>query len=166
MDPVSVGAAVSGAISAGSHILSLLKGAAESAKAHGKAEVINDLIEVQLAMMDLLQKQQALIEENQSLRNKLNELQSALEDKSVLEVHHDSYWKRLDEKTLDGPFSMTLWDTNRKLVRMRYQSRGELDGIEKYGFYCPTSNEYSYVPTAFLRENNVKHVAERNGEID
>src|SRR4051812_24736254 len=104
MDPMTVGTAVTGALAAGTHVLSLLKGAAENVRALGKAEVVNDLIEVQLAMMDLLQKQQELVEDNRSLKTKIERLNCLLEDKSQLEVHFDAYWRR-NGSALEGPFS-------------------------------------------------------------
>jgi hypothetical protein len=76
VDPITT---VTTALTVGSNAVSLLKGVAEQAKALGKSEIISNLIDVQVAMMELLSEQQKLIDENRALREKVCELGKIIE---------------------------------------------------------------------------------------
>jgi len=148
-------ATITGVLVAGNHALALLKTASEALKAAGKPEAVGSLVELQLSMMDLLQKQQALIEENRELRLKVALLEEELKTKGELEFHHNCFWRRVGEASLQGPFSPTSWELHRKLVRMRHYGRGVYEGVEKVHFCEPNSKDSAYVPSNFLKRNQV-----------
>jgi len=151
VDPVTI----TGILAAGNQAMGLLKTAAEALKAAGKPEAVGALAEVQISMMDLLQKQQTLIEENRSLRDRVAQLEEELKVKSELEFHHNSYWRRTSPDSLEGPFSSVNWDVHRKLVRMHTYNRDVFDGVEKVHFYEQHTKDGSWVPAEFLRANGV-----------
>jgi hypothetical protein len=152
MDVTAVELAVTG----GAHILGLLRSTAENLRALGKAEVVNDLLEIQLSMMDVLQKHQSALDENRALRERVTELETLLDKHSRIEPHHNAYWLRVDDESLDGPFSLAQWDTARKLVRMMYLG---MEG-ESAKFYCKVSRETVYIAPEFLRAMNVRSALE------
>lgn len=157
MDAVSVTQAAQTVIAAGSHLYSLFKVAMDRVKAAGRSEVMGDFIELQLAMMELLQRQQELVDVNMTLRDQVRSLKEELDVRQSLEVHFNAYWRRLDANTLDGPFSLQTWDEKGILLRMPYRSRNIHDGEEKIHFQVESSvcNEIISVPTLFLREHKV-----------
>jgi hypothetical protein len=161
MDSLAISTAVSGGITAGSHILQLLKNMGESTKSLGKIEICQQLIEVQLAMMDLLQKQQLLIEENTGLRNRNAELVELNLTSKNLELAHDAYWLRKKDGKLDGPFSTLLWDTKSQLVRMKAWEadvstrKGLCDAYKTPPSLTDKFHEDSYVPQTFEKENGI-----------
>lgn len=163
MDPSSVSLAISSGMTVGNHILSLLKGVAESTKALGKAEIVNKFIEIQLSMMDLLQKHQVLIEDNNKLRNKIHELEKEMKFKKAVEFHFDAYWTRKDDNTLDGPFSKIYWEQKEKLVRLRFKNKGNYgdDGI-CYQFMDFESTEFANIPENFIDESGLAPDIYRN----
>lgn len=160
MDPTSVSAA----LSAGSQIVTLLKALKDKIHAGGKAEVIGDLLEVQASMMDVLQKQQSLIDENAPLRQELAQLKSLFDQREHVEIHYDLYWIRQQDESLDGPFSPVLWDTKQQLVRMVWDQAGKFDGVHKISFYCRPTNEPGSVPVDFLRANSARQLKEHGLE--
>lgn len=153
MDPIS---AVSTAWTVGSNAVALLKGAAEQAKALGKSEIISTLIDVQVAMMEVLSEQQRLGDENRALREKVRELEQIIEAKKNLEFHHNAYWCRNDDDSLDGPFSTQDWDKERNLVRLADYGQGDYEGIIKVMFYNISNKENVFVPLSFLQQNKVR----------
>lgn len=152
MDPIS---AVSTAWTVGSNAVALLKGAAEQAKALGKSEIIGSLIDVQVAMMEVLSEQQKLADENRTLREKVRELEELIEAKRALEFHHNAYWSRNENGSLDGPFSTLEWDKTRKYVRLADYGLDEYEGGKKVQFYNISNKENIFVPLSFLQENKV-----------
>jgi hypothetical protein len=158
VDPVSIGGAVAGAISAGAHALGLIRTAAETAKTLGKSEVVSDLVEVQLAMMDLLQKQQLLIDENGELKKRNAFLEDAFDNKERLETHFNAYWVRVDENTLDGPFSTQQWDLERQLLRMHMISAKDAPSLQ---FHCRATKETCWVTRTFILKHKVKGVLDQ-----
>ena len=93
MDPTTIGAT----LSASSNLTAILKGIVEKVKASGKSEALGDFIEIQVALMDLLQKQQDLIEENRALRDEVRSLKEIISTEArFLELNHDAYWQRID----------------------------------------------------------------------
>lgn len=152
MDPIS---AVSTAWSVGSNAVALLKGAAEQAKALGKSEIISTLIDVQVAMMEVLSEQQRLVDENRALREKVRELEEIIEAKKNLEFYHNAYWSRKDDGSLDGPFSTQEWDKERNLVRLADYGQDDYEGITKVHFHNISNKENIFVPVSFLHKNKV-----------
>jgi hypothetical protein len=147
MDPASITAFAS----AGTQLVGLVKTAIEAVKSTGKPEAVSRLAEVQAAMMDLLQKQQALIDENRTLQERVRQLEGELEIKAALVPHHNAYWWPKDEG-LDGPFSLTQWDIHRKLVRMRFW-RHEKNGSILY--HEPNSKDNAWVPLPWAQQQKV-----------
>jgi len=152
MDPIS---AVTTAWTVGSNAVTLLKGAAEQAKALGKSEIIGTLIDVQVAMMEVLSEQQKLTDENRALREKVMELEEMIEEKGALEYHYNAYWSRNEDGSLDGPFSTLEWDKTKKRVRLADYGLDEYDGGKKVQFYNISNKENIFVPLSFLQKNSV-----------
>jgi|GEM_PF-5887835 len=149
--------AISGGIGAATQTLNLLKNIGEGIKATGKSEVIAQLIEAQLAMMDLLQKHQEALNQNQELRDRIKKLEAAIETKAQVKFLHEAYWTTLADGSLDGPFSPQQFDQFGKLVRMHYRGLApSSDGIERHEFCCLTANKISEIPTKFLTDENAK----------
>jgi hypothetical protein len=155
MDPITTATT---ALSAGGQLISLIKSAGEQAKAAGKSDVLQNLLEVQFAAMELLQKQQALIEENSGLRQQVADLQQLLNKSMELEYRYNAYWSRNAEGALDGPFSAFQWDKERKLVRLPFLHKSE-EGLVM--FWCQDSNRGMEVPVRFLTEHKVAASLER-----
>jgi hypothetical protein len=150
MDPSSITAL----LAAGSHAVRLLKTAGEAMKAAGKSEAIAPIVEAQMAMMDVLQKQQELIDDNRRLADEAANLREALEVSGSLEYRHSAYWRKTQDSRLDGPFLASGWDRDRRLVRMARWGRGVHGDGEKIQFYDRVSREEVYVPVSFLTERN------------
>ncbi len=168
MDPASIAASLGAASTLAQRLLSLLRNSAETAKQLGKAEVVSDLLEVQVAMMELFEKYHALLEENRQLRDQIRTLTAKLETIGQLEHHFEVYWLRQAEQSLDGPFSPPMWEKHQKIVRLRCAGRG-IFGDQQYGgqpcfkFRCTDSKEMYLVPAKFLEQNNVRVHHERVG---
>jgi len=157
--------AIAGAAAAGANVIALIRAAADKLKATGKSEVIGELIEAQLAMMDLLQKHQSLIDENHQLRVELRQVRELLESRQNLECFHDAYWFR-EGNRLEGPFSMRTWDNDKKLARMECLRRERFEDGEKLVFTYRPNNEMAYVPVNFATKNNLRQLNERTNVID
>jgi hypothetical protein len=147
--------AVSTAWTIGSRAVELLKGAAEQAKPLGKSEIISSLIDVQVAMMQVLAEQQKLVDENRSLRDRVRELQDTIETKQKLEFHHNTYWTRNEDSSLDGPFSSQEWDYSKRLVRVADYGSDQYSGVWKVRFYDARNNQEFYIPLSFLKSERV-----------
>lgn len=115
MEPIT---AVTSAITAGHHAVSLLKGIAEAVKASGKAEALTDLIALQMEVLDILQKQQELVLENGTLQTRLKELEAELSQSRNVVFSDQAYWTLRDGKRHDGPFCQVCYDKDRKLIRL------------------------------------------------
>ncbi len=160
MDPIT---AVSTAWTVGSNAVTLLKGAAEQAKALGKSEIISSLIDVQVAMMEVLGEQQKLVDENRILREKIRSLEEIIETKRSLEFHHNTYWSRCEDGSLDGPYSTQDWDKSTKMVRLTDFGPDDFDGVRKVHFYNAGNKENVYVPLSFLQKERVRaYVSQQN----
>jgi hypothetical protein len=158
MDPLAVGSV----IAAGSQAVSLLRGITDNLKTIGKTEVLNQLLDLQMSMMDILQKQQELISENTSLNTRLREIESAIALQQRLEHHHDFYWIRAEDGALEGPYSPQTWDLDRKLLRMKSGKLGRFDERgDSLAFACEKTKERGLVPVKFLAENRVRQYIER-----
>ena len=147
MEPIST----VGAVTAVTHAVSLLRGTVDLVKASGKAEVVDKLIELQVAMLDVLQEQTNLVLANRELRDRVDELERRGATKAGLEFQHNAYWSTRDDGGLDGPFTSIVWDTDSTLIRMHFV---ELDD-EGYRFYCPKTKGGVVVPVEFFIERKV-----------
>jgi hypothetical protein len=153
MDPITT---ISTAWTVGSNAVSLLKGAADQAKALGKSEIISTLIEVQVAMMEVLGEQQRLIDENRTLRERVRSLDELIAAKRRLEFHYNAYWSRGEDGALDGPFSTQDWDKSTLLVRLTSYGSDDFDGVRKVNFYNSQTKENIFVPLSFLHAERVQ----------
>jgi hypothetical protein len=153
MDPITITAAVA----SGQHAISLLRGIGDGVKSLGKVEIVNQLIEAQLAMMDVLQKHQELQSENHELHKKLREAQELLRVSAKVTYHYEAYWLPRENGSLDGPFSTQVWDTDRKLMRMHFKERITNGGAEPthLRFICLKFEKYSTIPFEFFRRHRV-----------
>jgi hypothetical protein len=141
---------------AGKNAIGLVKVVLETAKSLGKAEVVEQLTNVQVAMMDLISKQFDLIQENQALQMQLREAEAKLQTQGRLEYAHNAYWMRREDGTLDGPFSPPLWDKNRQLVRMQEEGCGDYNGHDNcYCYICKESKREAFVPAEFVATHGV-----------
>ncbi len=156
MEPVAI-------LSLGTQIMSFLRSAAEALKAAGKPEAVGGVVEAQLAMMDLLQKHQALLDENRSLRDRLREAEEALEHKGALIHRHSAYWKQMEDGTLDGPFAASMWDRERRLVRMQRHNRITDHGIVAVRFIEPTAKDSIWVPVPFMEAERCRVLNDEMG---
>lgn len=115
MDPLTITAGLTAAKS----LSGLFGRITESIKDLGRAETNSQLIQAQITMMEFLQKHQELIEEIHHLNRRCEEMQALLDLKPKVEHWHGVYWAKRQDGSLDGPFSPHVWDTERKLVRMK-----------------------------------------------
>ncbi len=114
MDPITVG----GAITAGHHAISLLKGITQAIRGSGKLELQGDLIELQTAMLDILQKHHDLTTQNSDLHTRIKELEAQLALTHELTFEEPGiYWRTKDGKR-DGPFCPVCYDRDKKLIRL------------------------------------------------
>ncbi len=148
MDPASI----TSILTVGSNVISLLKTTAEALKAAGKPDAVGAVVEAQLAMMDLLQKEQALLDDNRALRERVRTLEETLSVRESLLYRHRAYWRQTPEGALDGPYAPSQWDIHQRLVRMARTGRDTWDDGEKIIFSDSNSKDSTNVPVAFLRE--------------
>jgi len=153
MDPISI---VSG-FTAGKTLLSLFKTFSDSLKDLGKTEVVSQLVDIQSAMLDLLEKYNYLIEENRGLREKVKELDESLKIKNSLEFHYKSYWIKKNDEQYDGPFSQMFWDKEKQLVRLiEYEKIEEGDHYKERMIYkCRETRETVAVPIEFIEKYKI-----------
>jgi len=156
VDPATIGGAVGGVLAAAKTLTELLRGTLDTAKALGKAEIVGELVDLQRATMELLQKQQDLIEENRGLRRERDELTDQLTIKGELEFHHGSYWRPTPDGKLEGPFSSVCWDDERKLVRLTEVSKDDFGRGPVYYYECPKHKTGIEVPARFVDERAVR----------
>ena len=134
MEPVTT---IGGAFSIGHHAASLLKGIAETIKASGKAEGLSDLIDLQMVMLELIQKHHEQILENVQQREQIRELDNKLKTARALEFDHERgfYILREDGKT-DSAFCPTCYDNQKKEIRLHPVKHGSSDGCHAYCHVC------------------------------
>jgi putative ubiquitin-RnfH superfamily antitoxin RatB of RatAB toxin-antitoxin module len=90
-------------------------------------------LEAQELIIQLREAAVGLREENLALKEKLKELESALEVSGELEWDGKAYWRRTAEPAAkEGPFCQACYDQHRKLIRIVRtkvrSSRGIMDG--------------------------------------
>lgn len=125
----------------------------------GRSDLIDPLIALQVAAMDLLKAYQELVEDNQALREQYRTSQDIRQLESRVEFQHETYWLRREDGSLDGPFSTVPWDLERKLVRMHKKSRDHFGHRgECYVFVCPVHGKHSVVPVPFVRQQMARTV--------
>ena len=161
--PLGTIATVAGsALGAGSQVIGLLKGAIATAKAAGKSELLAGPIDVQVAMLDLLQKHQDVLDENGMLKRQNDELKSQRVLASEVSQHYGAYWRKVGD-AFDGPFSSREWENNGTLCYMKFGHRThDEDRGPCYVFISnhADKHEYAYVSINFLQKHNVPVLAE------
>lgn len=152
---------VTALIAVGKTAITLMKSLKDAATTMKNTELGGIIIDLQSAMMEMQQEQQNLINENVQLNEENRKLADKISINQNLEFHYNSYWIRKEDKSLDGPFSQTMKDVEDKLVRMKFHSKKNYSGIEKYDFYYEKSamirnaNEHVLVPAEFIHGNKV-----------
>ena len=68
VDPIAVGAGMAGA----SHAVNIIRGVIGALRETGKAEVINQVMELQITLNELIDKNRVLAEQNRELQAKLD----------------------------------------------------------------------------------------------
>ena len=112
MEPLAV---TTTALAAGHHAISLFRGLTGALKTAGKAEALNDLIELQVVMNELLQKQQELIRENGALHDRVKELEASWKLKEEIIRKGNALYLKSDENH-ERPYCMACWGHDHKLV--------------------------------------------------
>jgi len=138
----------SAALSAASHVASLLRGLVSSIKGLGKAEINDQVIDLQTAMM-------AMIEENYTLHEKIKELQSTQEIEDKIRAHCNAYWMPVDGG-LDGPFLMDAWDREKKLVRLQCGNSFTSSGVDHLFFFTQEPSHQVNIPLDFVKQHSDK----------
>ena len=141
VEPVTT---VTTAITAGHHAVALLKGITEKIKASGRSEGLSDFIDVQMAMLDLIQKHHEQIWENVQLRQRIHELESDKARDQDLRFDGEVYWKVEGDKK-DGPFCQTCYDRDRRLARLH---AGKSEAVK---WNCTVCNNFVYRGSASNR---------------
>jgi hypothetical protein len=104
-------------VTAANHAASLIKGIAQAIKASGKSEILGDVLDLQMAMIDVVLKQQQLIAENGELRSRVKELEETLKVQGEIERHGNALFLKSDEKR-QHPYCLACWGFDHKLVGM------------------------------------------------
>lgn len=130
MEPATIAAAAAAA----SHVKNLFSGLVQAVKATGKSEVMEKFIDAQAAMMDLLQKQNDLIDRVRELEDGKGTLKAAADLRSKMKFNQVVYVIE-GADTADGTYCPTCYDADAKLIRLhRYD-----DGHER-GWRCCNCN--------------------------
>jgi hypothetical protein len=120
----------------------------------------SDNIELIQKILDVQQQALAQQEEVIRLRTENSALRAQLDDAGTVEHFYGLYWKRLPDKSLDGPFSQARWDQDRKLVRLTYSSTGDYGDGNVHKFHCSAA-KYTYaIPLSFYDRERVKNAEE------
>lgn len=150
MDPTTIISATSGA-------LTILKAALQATKTMERAKISAKLFELQMALNDILLKQQELIEENARIKAENKELNDEINREATMEYHFGAYWERLNDGGLDGPFSKNYWEKERKKIRMtvancgNYGEHGECYQFRLYG----DDREACTIPVDFFKNKKI-----------
>lgn len=155
MDPATIGTAVVGLTTAASHLQGMVIRFAESAKKEGKSESLTQIIELQTALMEVVEKQQNLISINRELEAKNAELAA----RAAVQSYYGCYWEQV-RGALDGPFSAFMWEEQSKLVRLTFDQFNGRAGKKFAQFMCSRSGDYHCVPVRFLKQRAPKLVQE------
>jgi hypothetical protein len=92
----------------------------------------SDNIELYRMLLDIQKESLELLEDNRVLKQRIRELENDKSLEDDLEVKSNCYFKK---STGDGPFCITCWDKDRKLVRMYLTDDYAYCHPCKYGTY-------------------------------
>lgn len=113
------------AVTAAHHAVALLKGITEKVKSSGKSEGLSDFIDVQMAMIELIEKHHEQILENVQLREKIRELEAAQKARQELffEEKFGWYYTKKDGKE-DAQFCAKCYDGSQRFARLHQANPG------------------------------------------
>jgi hypothetical protein len=114
MEPTKVRAASA----AENHAILLLKTASDAIKASGKSEGLQALIELQTAMLELIQDRHRQVLEIVELRQTIKQLEQEKQGGEHISFDGSSYWKTIGDRR-DGPYCQVCYDKEGKLARLR-----------------------------------------------
>ena len=114
MEPTKVRAASA----AENHAILLLKTASDAIKASGKSEGLQALIELQTAMLELIQDRHRQVLEIVQLRDTIKQLEQEKQRTEHITFDGASYWKTIGDRR-DGPYCQVCYDKEGKLARLR-----------------------------------------------
>jgi hypothetical protein len=95
------------------------KAVVELAHQMGNMDLYKRLVELQGQVVELAQR-------NLELEQELAEITKAGDLGAKLQIREDAYWLPRDGQQPDGPFCMTCWDVDNKLVRMKRLANNRL----------------------------------------
>jgi len=116
MDPILV----STAIASGNHILGLLRGVTDTIKTSGKTETVHQLIDAQVAIMDLLRKHEELHGEIRTLKTNIIELESKLKFQGTMTFNRPFYFAHGDTT----PYCPNCWEVSKIAIHLPRCSEG------------------------------------------
>ncbi len=90
-----------------------------------------DNIELYQKILNLQAEILALVEENNDLKKEVNSLKEKLRVRESLLFEQDAYWIKKSDNKRDGPFCSKCWDTQQQLVRLIFCGNREYSR-------CPT----------------------------
>ena len=111
MDAIILGSA----LAAGNHAIGMLRSAADGLKSSGKVEVIGQLIDAQLAMMELLQEHQKIVDEKNKLLEQVRQLEEKLKFQSTL-VYDDKFYFLQGDSV---PYCPQCWEASKKAIHLQ-----------------------------------------------
>ena len=88
-----------------------VKAVAKTVQQIGNIELYQKILDLQSEIMEV-------VEENQSLKRRITELEEESRIRSELIVQDDCYWIPQDSGHPDGPYCTNCWDVRGDLVRM------------------------------------------------
>jgi len=104
--------------------LGAVKTISEIAKNVNNVELIQKVIDLQSAIMEMQRDLQLLQTERHALAEEIRELKEERNIRTSLQYANHVYWVRDESGALDGPFCTTCWDASKKLVRLAFFSEG------------------------------------------
>src|SRR5215475_2533405 len=112
MEPTTVRAG------AENHAILLLKVATDAIKASGKSEGLQALVDLQTAMLELIQDRHRQVLEIVELRQTIKQLEQEKQRGEQITFDGASYWKTIGDRR-DGPYCQVCYDKEGKLSRLR-----------------------------------------------
>jgi regulator of replication initiation timing len=117
-------------IAAARATVDVIKSSIEISKSLDKAELTQKLLDAQMGTIDLMGRVTELINENNRISMENRTLNEKLNDLGRIETHHQVYWKRNGDGSIDGPFDTEEYDKNKILLRLKAKTRTYLIGKE------------------------------------
>ena len=106
------------ASAAENHAILLIKTASDAIKASGKSEGLQALIDLQTAMLELIQQRHEQVLEIVQLRETIKQLEQEKQRAEHITFDGSSYWKTIEDRR-DGPYCQVCYDKEGKLARLR-----------------------------------------------